>query len=78
VTTTQVAFERGATVHVKNTPYSGTVEDVFERPDWGELAYVVMFDHDDPSLPPGGEFSAGMLIDEDNYDDPAGFAEFAN
>jgi hypothetical protein len=32
------------------------------RPDWGgTTAFVVMFDHDEPMLPPGGEFTADRL-----------------
>lgn len=43
-------------------PVVGTVKDVFPRPDWGgQDAFVVMFDHGDPGLPPGGEFPAHRL-----------------
>ena len=43
-------------------PVTGMVRGMFRRPDWGnEDALCVMFDHDDPMLPPGGEFSAGRL-----------------
>ncbi len=43
-------------------PVVGVIGDVFSRPDWnGADAYVVMFDHDDPRLPPGGEFTADRL-----------------
>ncbi|MEX2613027.1 MAG: hypothetical protein WD380_05575 [Gaiellaceae bacterium] len=48
-------------VRVRSEGYVGTVRDVIGRPDWGELAYVVMFDHDDPGLPPGGEFTRQAL-----------------
>jgi hypothetical protein len=44
-------------------PVIGTVEDVYRRPDWGnQVAYVVMFDHDEPRMPPGGEFTANLLV----------------
>ncbi len=44
-------------------PLEGTVADVFPDPDrGGGLAYVVMFDHDDTRLPPGGEFSLDRLL----------------
>lgn len=43
-------------------PVVGTVEDVFRRDDWGgRLAFVVMFDHSEPMMPPGGEFPADRL-----------------
>jgi hypothetical protein len=48
-------------------PVTGVVCDVFDRPDWGErwgqtvAAHAVLFDHDDPGFPPGGEFSYGAL-----------------
>lgn len=43
-------------------PVLGTVRDAFPRPDWGGLtAYAVMFEHDEPFFPPGGEFTAEML-----------------
>lgn len=44
-------------------PVTGTIADVFSYPDYrhGTDVFVVMFDHDDPGLPPGGEFSANRL-----------------
>lgn len=61
----------GTRVRVKDTyldqgltrPLVGTVKDVFSYPDYrnGTDVYVVMFDHDDPTLPPGGEFSRNRL-----------------
>jgi hypothetical protein len=46
-------------------PVTGTVEDMFRRPDWGNAtAHVVMFDHDEPMMPPGGEFTADRLVPE--------------
>jgi hypothetical protein len=42
-------------------PVIGTVEGIFYRPDWGEDAYVVVFDHDEPKAPPSGEFPARNL-----------------
>jgi hypothetical protein len=43
-------------------PVVGTVEDVCQRPDWSQtVAFVVMFEHDDPMLPPGGEFTGDRL-----------------
>jgi hypothetical protein len=47
-------------------PVVGTIEDVIElRPGTSVgargLAYVVMFDHNEPMLPPGGEFTADRL-----------------
>jgi len=43
-------------------PVTGTVEDIYQRPDWrNAMAYVVMFDHDEPRMPPGGEFTADVL-----------------
>ena len=44
-------------------PVIGIVEYVFHRSDWEDAAFVVMFDHDDPLLPRGGEFSASRLIE---------------
>ncbi len=38
-------------------PVTGTIGDVFPN-----HVCVVMFDHTEPSLPPGGEFSPNMLI----------------
>lgn len=46
----------------RSRPVTGTVEDVFRRDDWGgATAYVVMFDHREPMLPPGGEFPPARL-----------------
>jgi len=43
-------------------PVVGRIEDVFVRPDWGgRLAYAVLFEHDDPRFPGGGEFGASWL-----------------
>ncbi len=47
-------------------PVTGTVKDAFLRDsflrDWRcVLVYCVMFDHGDPGLPPGGEFTADRL-----------------
>jgi len=44
-------------------PLVGTVADVFSHPDYrnGGDVYVVLFDHDEPALPPGGEFSVDRL-----------------
>jgi hypothetical protein len=43
-------------------PVTGTIKDMFPRPDWGgAIAHVVMFDHDDPTKPPGGEFTGDCL-----------------
>ncbi len=67
-------FTVGTRVRLKDTyldealtqPVTGTVRDI-QHPDWNNPAtypvttYVVMFDHEDPSLPPGGEFSARTL-----------------
>jgi hypothetical protein len=58
----------GARVRIRDTfldeamtvPLEGTVCDVFPRPDWAQLAYVVMFDHDEKG-PPGGEFTRDRL-----------------
>jgi hypothetical protein len=41
------------------TPLVGTVKDILEYD--GARRFVVMFDHDDQSFPPGGEFSADRL-----------------
>jgi len=46
------------------TPVTGTVEDMYRRP---VMAYVVMFDHDKPRLPPGGEFTGNRLIPEGRW-----------
>lgn len=44
-------------------PVTGTIRDMFRRPDWGNaMAFVVMVDHDLPMLPPGGEFTADCLV----------------
>jgi hypothetical protein len=59
---TRERLEVGDVVRVRDAGYVGTVHDVIGRPDWGELAYVVMFDHDDPGLPPGGEFTRHALV----------------
>jgi hypothetical protein len=41
-------------------PISGTVEDIL---DYGGLnRFVVMFNRDEPLLPPGGEFSVDQLV----------------
>ncbi len=51
---------------------TGTVKDVFPRPDWrGQDAFVVMFDHDDPGLPPRGVFPAHRLLRIGELDDVA-------
>lgn len=45
-------------------PVFGTIEDVFSSPEYysGQDVFVVMFEHDHPGLPPGGEFSSNMLV----------------
>jgi len=67
------ALTIGTRVRLKNAylddaltqPVTGTVRDIFPRPDWGNvMAYCVIFDHDEPMLPPGGEFSANRLVPE--------------
>jgi hypothetical protein len=52
----------------RTKPLAGTIEDVLERgyPDEtgrfdGVPRFVVMFDHGDPRMPPGGEFSFNRL-----------------
>jgi hypothetical protein len=42
-------------------PVIGTVDGIFFRPDWGEDAYVVVFDDDELKAPPTGEFPARSL-----------------
>ena len=43
-------------------PVVGTVQGVLVPPDSREpIMFVVRFEHDDPWLPPGGEFTADRL-----------------
>lgn len=44
-------------------PLVGTIRDRLYRDDWGAISFVVMFDHDNRMLPPGGEFQAHRLME---------------
>jgi hypothetical protein len=63
------SLSNGTRVRIRDTyldeamtePLLGTIEDVFWRPDWQAFAFVVMFDHGDDRLSPGGEFSGNRL-----------------
>ena len=77
--TSNATLEVGTQVRLKDTyldqacttPVTGEIKDtIFYN---GSLKYVVMFHHQNPSLPFGGEFTADQLLgdpDPDLADEP--------